>query len=161
MSGVCRARASFQNQKFETPAGTLTSGSGGEEANPFGAESRARRRFREQRRESDGPFQGLLLLPGSMPAGRGPGLPSGEGHTECSLPAGASKAFIELLMLGFPISRARFNQFAGVESLESKCRQFIFSTLFSAYKTLQISFDAQALGLGSGCATWFPVRDGC
>jgi hypothetical protein len=53
-------------------------------------------------------------------------------------------------MLGFPISRARFDQFAGVESLESQCRQVIFSTLFSAYETLQVCFDAQALRLGSG-----------
>ena len=94
MRGVCRARAFFQNRKFETPAGTPTSGSGGEEANPFAAGSRAGRRFRGQPQESDGQFQGLLLLPGSTPAGEGLGLPSGEGHIERSLPAGAPKAFI-------------------------------------------------------------------
>lgn len=75
--------------------------------------------YHEQPQESDVQFQGLLLLRGSMPAGRGRGLLSGEGHTEPSPPVRASKARIELLMLGFPISRARFDQFAGIESLES------------------------------------------
>jgi hypothetical protein len=117
MSGGYRARASFQNRKFETLAGKPTGCAGGEETDPSGVESRARRRSHGQPRESDAPFQGLLRLRGSMPAGRGPGLPTGEGHTERSLPARASKAFIELLMLGFPIPRAGFNRFARVESL--------------------------------------------
>src|ERR1700694_2731079 len=95
MRRVSRARAPFQNQKSETPAGTPTSGPVDEAANPVWGwvESRAKV-SRAAPRESDGQFQGLLLLPGSMPAGRGLGLPAGEGHTECSLPGGASKAFI-------------------------------------------------------------------
>ena len=94
MRRVSRAGASFQNQKSETPAGTPTSGSVDEEANAIWGWVEKRRNFREQPRDSDVQFQGLLLWTGSMPAGRGLGLPSGEGHTECSLPAGASKAFI-------------------------------------------------------------------
>src|SRR6202040_1721833 len=74
---------------------TPTSGSVDEEANAIWGWVEKRQRFREQPRESDGQFPGVLLLPGSMPAGRGFGLPSREGHTECSLNAGASKAFIE------------------------------------------------------------------
>jgi hypothetical protein len=96
-----------------------------------------------------------------MPAGRGLGLPWGEGHTECSLPAGASKAFIELLMLGLPVSRANFDRIAGMNSIESQCRQFILGALFSAQQTLQVSFDGQTLGLALGRAAWLPVRDRC
>jgi len=106
-------------------------------------------------RESDGQSPGLLLLRGSMPAGRGLGLPSGEGGTERSLPARASKAFIELLMLGFPIPRAGLNWFAGVDSLGSQRGQFVLCTLFSPHKTLQVGFDGQPLGLGSGAQLSF------
>ncbi len=156
--GVYRARASFQNRKFGTLAATPTSGAGGEEGDPSGVESRARRRSHGQPRESDGPFQGLLLWRGSTPAGRGLGLPSGEGHTERSLPARASKARIELVMLGFPIPRANLNRLAGIESLESQRRQFILCTLVGAHKTLQVGFDCQALVLGSGAQLGFQFR---
>jgi len=130
-------------------------GAGAEEADPSGVESRARRRSHEQPRESDVQSPGLLLLRGRMPAGRGLGLPSGEGGTERSLPARASKAFIELLMLGFPIPRAGLNWFAGVDSLGSQRGQFVLCTLFSPHKTLQVGFDGQPLGLGSGAQLSF------
>src|ERR1017187_3349160 len=85
-----------------------------------------------------------------MPADGGLGLPAGEGHTQRSLPACASKACIELLMLGFPITGARIDRIAGIESVESQRRQFILGALFSAYKALQVSFDGQALGFVCG-----------
>ena len=61
-------------------------------------------------------------------------------------------------MLGFPITGARIDRIAGIESVESQRRQFILGALFSAYKALQVSFDGQALGLGSGAQLSFQFR---
>jgi hypothetical protein len=52
-------------------------------------------------------------------------------------------------MLGFPVSRANFDRIAGMNSIESQCRQFILGALFSAQQTLKVSFDGQTLGSGA------------
>jgi hypothetical protein len=58
-------------------------------------------------------------------------------------------------MLGFPVSRANFDRIAGIHPIESQCRQFILGALFSALQTLQVSFEGQTLGSGSGAQLGF------
>src|SRR6267378_2612183 len=66
MRWVCRARASSQNRKFETPAGTPISGCGGEVANPSGAGSRAQRGFVRSHEKAMASFKACFFC---MPAG--------------------------------------------------------------------------------------------
>lgn len=59
-----------------------------------------------------------------------------------STPARASKAFIEFLMLVFPIPRADFNRIAGIEFLDSQHCQFILRTLLSLHKSYRPTIPA-------------------
>ena len=50
---------------------------------------------------------------------------------------------------------ANFDRIGGMNSIESQCRQFVLGALFSAQQALQVSFDGQTLGSGSGAQLGF------